>query len=240
MLLAFCAAAALAWSFWIGHSVQTHISSPRPAITADRTPSSSSIVTKAPPITLTQEAPEVDAIAHERPPLPITAQERDALLRHVYGELLWDLDLSDAELGAFYELVFAAMQLRWRQSTASATTPTDADDEVKRINDELLMLLGTERFARYEAFESTIRPRSVVRNFANELHWTGAAPLTDQQRQQLLTMIVEELSLLPPSVGAPAVEELKMPGNLQDRVLERAQFILTAEQLAVFRVRLSY
>lgn len=179
--------------------------------------------------------------AGAQPMLRTTVQQRITALRPVYHDLILDLGMTEDEAERFLRLV----DDKKAGSFGMVQGPSDdasLNQAVKAASDELLTLLGPERYQRYEQYEASLPDRSVLRGLNEELRATARAPLTDQQQQELLAMLSIERAVMPPIVrttmsGDGADEYAAAMKAYRARVLEGAQFILTDEQLDLLRSR---
>lgn len=156
----------------------------------------------------------------------LSPEQARSLLSEVYEDLLPDLHLTREASDQFLDLV----SIDWRPSQ------TRADQ------DAILELLGYAGFQRYEVYSSTLEERSIVRGLEQELEVSGLAQLGDQRKASLLSMLLEEHSAIPPAKSAPLSERdrqdrINQLERFDERVLQRAEFILSEEQWAIFRAR---
>ena len=171
----------------------------------------------------------------------IASAERAALLSDVYKDLLASLDLSESQIHPFLILAASAREARIRRALQIEDASGEfMNEDPKVIDDALLSLLGYERFQKYESYERSFESRSEVRGFESELLIAGLS-LAQQQRDELLAMLVEERSLMP---DVPIIRPERIPvGQRQavetyyDHIKQRAEFKLTPQQYAVFALR---
>lgn len=176
-------------------------------------------------------APELGTGLEGRSPQGFTLPEDQmkVLLGESYEDLFSDLRLTPEEADRFLDLVSS----EWNWPSAQSNTDRDA----------ILTLLGYERFQRYEAYSATVEQRSVIRGFEQELAVLELEPLGNERKDGLLSVLLEEHSAVPPAKVGPLSERDKHDRvnqleNFEQRVLQRAEFILSHEQWIVLRTRL--
>jgi len=198
-------------------------------------------------------------VAPETEPLPtrVTAertaaqQERmrtshNKAVRTLYDELIKELRLNAREAEKLTELI---AELQANMIGAQQTAPTDPAmrarvmGEVRKEGDDrVLALLGIDKFYQYQKYEENLGEHLAIVQLTNELGASGKSALSSEQEKQLYTALVEEkaVRLVPTrhaQTESAVAERVKLDQDYRRRVLERAEQILSPEQLAVFRER---
>jgi len=183
-------------------------------------------------------APSFDTLPQQPvPEMRISPDQKNALLRETYADLLSELSLSEEDARRFLLIVAAG----WGDEQ-DQTSPCVTADCGRVDMQALLTLLGSEGFNHYEAFAQTLQQRNVIQGLAAELEARQVEPLSESTRQSLLSLLLEEYSALPPFDAERASierrrEQVERIKYFDHRVLQRSEFILSDTQLEVLRRR---
>ncbi|MEJ0038716.1 MAG: hypothetical protein WDO68_22015 [Gammaproteobacteria bacterium] len=157
-----------------------------------------------------------------------------------YADEIKKLALSPAQAEALLNLL-ADQQMRQIETAQSlATDPaaaTQAREELQsRADSEIASLLGSEKAAQFSAYEKSQGERMQVNNYADQLDAINLG-MRDEQKEQLVNIMVEAKKNLPPS---PLPNDPRDNQAMQARfdwqssynhaVLEGASSVLTPEQ----------
>jgi hypothetical protein len=168
-------------------------------------------------------------------------QNRGMVLRQNEG-LAEALRLTPQEVEKLYDLL-ADQMTRMRTAPRMALNDIDAmrkqAEEIKARDDaEIAKVIGQNRMPLWKDFQETLIFRAQAQNVRDQLQMMGV-PLSDDQRQQLLDMFLQDRQLPygpPPDQNASiSVEErIAQSNKWQDendrKQLERMKPVLTAEQ----------
>jgi hypothetical protein len=183
--------------------------------------------------------------------------QQKSMMNMMYGGLFQELNLSPEQKEKFTELLLDGQMGNIEQASsifdADATTRTEVTQAIgeakKQQDDKIKALLGEEKFAQYEEYQKDIGDRMQLDQFKGRLQ-DGPTALQDEQVKQLLALMKDEKTKVPPVVP-DKLEQLKQPfvallkdetmekqfqwqADLNRRVLERAGEVLTPEQLKHF------
>lgn len=165
-------------------------------------------------------------------------------IQMVYGDLFKDLKLSPAQSDRFTQILSdqqaRAMDMV-RDAAGDPAALAAARNSVKADTDAALQdLLGAGQFQKYEDYQKTLMERMQVNGLDRQLGAAGA-PLGGDQKAQLLAMMIDEKSAVPPPAGPDGSNlEPSSPAQIQwqadydQRVHDRASQILTPGQLKQF------
>jgi hypothetical protein len=186
-------------------------------------------------------------------------EQQRLMMDQLYAPLIKQLGLTSEEADKFKGLlsdhaVKAAERASSLFGSLSGTNRTEAFGtlaaDVKAQQEQLKELLGEGRYAQYKEYQQTSGERLQLNMFKQQ--FGGESALTDQQTEQVLTLIKEEkLALaasgesLPgmgndPSTMQAALSEdhtehlLQQQDAVSQRVYERAKAFLSADQLDAF------
>jgi regulator of replication initiation timing len=161
------------------------------------------------------------------------------------GDIVLDI-LADRQM----DLSAAAMKQFGGDSAAADGASATADIAKSHI-DKLKSVLGEEKFKNLESYEASMGDRILLNQFEGEFTSAGA-PLAKDQKDQLLAIMRDERSKTPPdqpNLGntGNATEQIKAlqtdegidrlaasQENFNRRVMDRAQTLLSPDQIAAF------
>lgn len=188
----------------------------------------------------------------------MVVQQQKTVMDNLYAPLFKELALSPAETDQFKNLVLTN-QLRNMERAGDLmkglAEPASRDatfqkvvQQAKEGDEEMKALLGEQRFAHYREYNETMGDRLTIQQLKQQL--LSATPLRDDQEFQLHRIMREEAKKmpLPPGEDNPGVRSWSMivsdeamenqfhrQQEINKRVLERAQAVLSDEQLETFR-----
>lgn len=206
-------------------------SSSRASVNANANlPSSSSSLSPSPLVSLSSQISNSESISESG--LQVPRSQKLTLLRETYADLLSDLSLGTEGSERFLELI--------------ADDWNDGESPYRSLDGEsyeLMALLGNERFRRYEAYQRTLEQRMVVRGLEQELAVSNIEPLGETRKNNLLELLIEEHSAIPPRRSdqlstRDKQERIEQLEYYEQRALQRAEFLLTEAQWATLRTRL--
>jgi hypothetical protein len=173
----------------------------------------------------------------------MNVQQRAALDAR-YATLFKKLNLNPAELEKFKDLLVERQSARMDVMNAareSGLNPRDNRDELRKLTEEaqaevdanIKVALGETRFDQYQNYETTQPQRTVISQLDQRLSYTST-PLNSTQSEFLVNALAAS--------NAPAADQ-GAPGNwggpgrtaITDDVIQRAQSILTPDQLAALK-----
>jgi hypothetical protein len=182
-----------------------------------------------------------------------------------YAKLFADLHLTPEQTAAMKDLIVNKTMAGADMITAAMSGQADpaqikaqasqVKKEQSAIDDQIKQLLGDDNYTQYQAYGKTLEERMVVTQVADQLADSPRA-VRPEQEQQLFDAMVEErqnfkftTDYSDPSKlkGDPAsyyTEEgkqryLQELEQLSQRYLDRAQSLLSTDQLAVFQTSLA-
>jgi hypothetical protein len=180
----------------------------------------------------TTESPTPTPDPERKPSLrPLQRQGQDLLVAQTYGDLFEELKLTDSEKARFSKILLLKPQ--FSGSTGS---------EPEALAQTIRSFLGEDRYAVYQNYEATVPGRWLLAQYRQGLESLGR-PLTADQQEQLLNVVIEERQGLAPVTAAnPIVDLAKMPDQMAENlakqqesnaaILRRAAGFLDAAQLA--------
>lgn len=163
------------------------------------------------------------------------------LLREMYADLIEELGLSSDQADAFLDLLVEQQTGGFMRFGQAGDDPAAVADAMRRAMAEtrarLTDLLGPLGMQQYDAYQRTLGERMQANHIARELAALDM-PLRDDQRQQLVSALIEERErVAPPPLepGLPPAElmqrQLQWQEDYDRRVRERLAQVLTPEQL---------
>ena len=180
--------------------------------------------------------------------------QQKSMMKTMYGSLFKELNLpaeqqkklTDLLLDAQMSGVESAGDLFKGESEARTNAVNAIAEKQKATQAQIKALLGDEKYAQYEDYQKTIADRMVLNQFQQQSAGTDTE-LRDDQMQRLIGLIKEERAKTPPIIDedpGKSMENLQKVFNtelfdkqmqwqedLNKRVLERADGVLTPEQL---------
>jgi hypothetical protein len=185
--------------------------------------------------------------------------QQKAAINMMYSGLFKELNLTPAEKEKLTGILTDAQMknVEHAQGMFGEQKPGAAEeaqqlfeDSKKQTDAEVKAVLGDDRFAQYDDYQKNIGDRMQLDQLKTQLEAKNL-PLQDQQMAQLLQVMNEEKTAVPPAIPADAsqspkdLKALMTPENLDRqmqwtddynrRVLERAAQILTPEQLKQYQ-----
>jgi hypothetical protein len=182
-------------------------------------------------------------------------EQQKAAISTMYAGLFKELNLSPQEKDKFKALLTDAQMRNIENAQALLGEKNEGEDTQKlaaeaknQMNADIKALLGEERFALYEEYQKNIAERMQLDQFKTRLA-TAKLPLQDDQSTQLLQIMKEEKTAVPPVIPTDNAQmpkkELMTAENLDKqlawmedynrRVLQRAEQVLTPDQLKQYR-----
>lgn len=171
----------------------------------------------------------------------------------IYGSLVKQLQLSPEQEKKFKDMLLAQQMENLSQAgamfegdqTDRAQVAQDLAAKRKENEEQIKDLLGEEKFAQYEDYNQTIGERMMLEQFSK------SADIRPEQNEQLLAIMREEKKNVQINRGAEPVDPTQdwqkvlasddasaklfaQQEEVNQRVLERAGQVLTAEQLQKF------
>jgi hypothetical protein len=183
-------------------------------------------------------------------------QKRTAEFKQIYGEFLKESNLSAKQVEQFLNLFLDEDMRQFDEETrfisgdAIKSREEDAREWATRkaeLDEQLKMLLGEARFAKWEAYEKTTGDRQVLIRMREQLA-LNSTPVREDQAQTLFRILLEERARAPSTLFVPGAREdpreqyrRLLEGNNADvyfreekdfhqRVLGRTGALLDAEQ----------
>ena len=185
--------------------------------------------------------------------------QQKATINMMYSGLFKELNLTPAEKEKLTGILTDAQMknIEHAQGMFGEQKPGAAEDTQKLFRDskeqtdgEVKAVLGDERFAQYEDYQKNIGDRMQLDQLKTRLEAQNL-PLQDQQMAQLLQVMSEEKSAVPPVIPGDASQspkdlkalmtsenldrQMQWMDDYNRRVLERAGQILTQEQLKQYQ-----
>jgi len=184
-------------------------------------------------------------------------EQQRTMLDQLYSPLVKRINLSDDEAARFKEMVLENMMKGAEKGMAmfagegpdrEQATKALAEDQ-KRFDEEIRSFLGESRYQEYKDYSLTMQERAQF-NLFKQTDPAGAASISDQQTEQLLSIMAEEKKNMAGSVAGGASQEamamealgsedgvkklVEMQEGINARVYERASEVLDASQLGSF------
>jgi hypothetical protein len=233
---------------------------PQPAI---GTPAESTAPVAAPAKITREEAVAAlteDAVKRQKALLADTEYRKALLararvnLQQRYAGLAVELGLSDKELNALFDLLTESQEKMMAsmvntadgaQPNAAATAEMQREMETqqKKLKDQLVAMLGPERYAQFEEYDRMQPSRTRVNNLTTLLARSGR-PLTNAQTRTLTAVMVTEQKRMEAEAKAlrdAGKTETRSQADLQAetnrRILEQAPGFLDSQQVQVVRGR---
>ncbi|NOY81499.1 MAG: hypothetical protein GXP31_10905 [Kiritimatiellaeota bacterium] len=184
----------------------------------------------------------------EPTPRQLGLESKRLQVAQTYGALFEQLGLSDQEKARLENLLLFKPRFNGLDGNEvqPKVVPAAADDKPILSSDEVLEnaildLLGSDRYAAYKKYEATVPDRWVVEQYQTHLETLGK-PMTKEQEEKLLEIVIEEQQDLPSLSAVNALADLpgvadKLAANLDKKaevnaaILARAGAFLNAEQL---------
>jgi hypothetical protein len=189
-------------------------------------------------------------------------QQGEIMVNTMYGPLFKQLGLSADETTQLKALLAEQQNLAMARAgdmfnpgqdkAAQADAMKAMTAQQSAIQDQVKALLGDTRYAEFQDYSGSIGQRMVLNQFSQQMA-SGQAPLTDTQNQQLLQIMADESKNAPNPLGSGNPNAVADPTALQammtedginqllqqmeavnQRVLDRAGTVLTADQLQAF------
>jgi RNA polymerase sigma factor (sigma-70 family) len=176
------------------------------------------------------------------------AEQQAQALKTQYAPLVKQLNLTPEQRDAFYQLltdnltnamVQGMAMLNGTNNRAAASAIADAQ---KTLQDQMRSLLGEPGSAQFQEFQTTLPDRQIFEQMK-----TGFTdhPLTDDQEQRLLQLLINErknsVSAVDPVTGQPVVapgnsaatmdQALQTQDQINQRVFQQAANFLSPDQL---------
>jgi len=180
--------------------------------------------------------------------------QQKATMKTMYGSLFKDLNLSADQQKQLTDILLDS-QMNSVENAAGVLEGEGAGktnainalvEKHKATTEQIKNLLGDEKYAQYEDYQKTMADRMTLNQFQQQAAGTETA-LRDDQLKQLVQLMKEERTKVPPVVGEDPAKAAESLSNLMDeetlnrqlkwqedfnqRVLDRAGQILTPEQL---------
>jgi hypothetical protein len=188
-------------------------------------------------------------------------QQQEMMVNTMYGPVFKQLGLSADETTKLKALLAAQQSLAMdhagdmfnpsQDKAAQAEAAKTLAAQQTAIQDQEKALLGDTRYAQFQDYSGSIGQRMVVNQFSQQMA-SGQSPLSDGQSQQLLQIMADENKNNPSPFGASAggvtdpnafqalmTEDginqfLQNMEAMNQRVLDRAAGVLTADQMQAF------
>lgn len=181
--------------------------------------------------------------------------QQKTLMKSMYGALFKDLKLSPDDQKKLTDLMIDGQMggvdnmgdFFSKDDSARTNAINSVTQQQKKLNDDIKVLLGEEKFAQYEAYQKTVGDRMVLNQFQQQL---GDTSLRDDQMKQLLQLMTDEKARTPPifsedpARSAEAFAQLsneealskhfKWQEEYNKRVLDGAGRVLSPEQMKEF------
>jgi hypothetical protein len=185
-------------------------------------------------------------------------EQQKATVKMMYSGLLKEMNLTPEEKEQFTQLltdaqmrnVEAAQAMFSDKKEDNAAATQSVADTKKQSDADMKAFLGDERYAQYQDYQKNIGERMQLDQLKTSLAGQNMA-LNDQQSSQLLAIMKEEKSAVPPIIPSDAnqdpqkVKALMTAENMDKqmqwmsdynaRVLARANQVLTADQYKQFQ-----
>lgn len=187
---------------------------------------------------------------------PAMREMQKSMMKMMYGSLFKDLKLSPDDQKKLTDLMIDTQmggvesmgELLGKDEAARTNAVNAVAEKQKKLNEDIKALLGEEKFAQYESYQKSVGDRMILSQFQQQLG--GDTPLRDEQMKQLLQLMADERTKVPPIISedpsktadslAKLVNEemlnqqFKWQEDFNKRVLDRAGQVLTPEQLKEF------
>lgn len=166
--------------------------------------------------------------------------QRKQALRRQYDDIASALGLSQDQAGKLVD-VLADREMR----VLAGARPTFMDtssfqqelkDRKARQTAEIAAIIGPDKIPQWEAYQRTLPERMQV-NAIREQMQTMGVPITDEQRAQLLDIMVEQRESNPPPLPTAGLapedqmrQSMKWQEDSERALLERAKSVLSPEQ----------
>lgn len=174
-------------------------------------------------------------------------EQQAELMKTQYAPLVKQLNLTPAQRDAFYKLITddatnaMAQGLAMLSSTNKSAALSAASDAQKSLQDQMRLLLGDSGAAQFQEFKTTLPDRVEFEQINNSF----VVPLTDDQQQRLLQIMINErknsLSGVDPATGRPLLpaadpagqteQALHLQDQINQRVYQQAADFLSPGQL---------
>jgi RNA polymerase sigma factor (sigma-70 family) len=162
-------------------------------------------------------------------------EQSAAMVRQQYAPLVKQLHLSDDKAEAFYQILID-------KSTAGITALQSGNISAASTNSvepQLRALLGDDGYAQYQNYTSTLADQTMLNQYKTSF---VDEPLTDQQQQQLLQVMISARQNTPATApdystlnaaGQAAVmqDAMDRQATINSNVLQQAQAFLSPSQL---------
>ncbi len=187
----------------------------------------------------------------------VMRQQQSMAIRMMYGDLIKQLNLSPENADALMELL-GDRQMDMTTKGLAMMGGKPGDNDGKAINDvradydaKLKAMLGDDGLAQVQTYEKSIGDRMVMQQY-QQLFASSNQPLDDNQRADLLQIMIDERAKSPPTAfdtgnkdvsaqikalqSDQAIHDyMAAQGDLNQRVYERAAQVLSPDQLAQFQ-----
>ena len=184
--------------------------------------------------------------------------QQKATVKMMYSALLKEMNLTPDEKEQFTKLLGDAQMRNVEAAQAMfsdnkddlTAAKTSVADAKKQSDTEIKGLLGDERFAQYQDYQKNISERMQLDQFKTSLDGKNM-PLSDQQSSQLLAIMKEEKTAVPPVIPSDANQDpqkmktlmtaenldkqMQWMSDYNARVLTRAGQTLTPDQVKQFQ-----
>ncbi len=176
--------------------------------------------------------------------------QQKQMVKMMYAGLAKELKLSPEETDRLNQLLLDRQMQNMDKASELMSQNGDKAELAKEMKDrtegtesQIKELLGDERFAQYKDYTQTMSDRMALDQFNKQF---SDSPLSDQQHQQLLSIMVEERKNAGgPDLSKPENFNLLASGDslqkfidqqktINQQVYARAVNILSAEQLHLF------
>jgi hypothetical protein len=178
-------------------------------------------------------------------------RQQTAMLRQQFQDAGWVLGLSQEQTAKLLD-VLADQQERgyspmWSRQADDASLPEpirkSMQDSRNRVNAAVSEVIGESRMAQWADYQKSLPERLMVSGVSHTLERAGAPSLTNEQREQLVSLMAENrertsLNALPQDTltNEERMEQaIKRQDENNRQILERAKGVLTTEQYDVYR-----
>jgi hypothetical protein len=179
---------------------------------------------------------------------PVANNARRNAAQAMYASLLRELRLSDEDANKLLDLLMSK-QTKMAGLQEGALNPQEINralsDIERDVNNSISSLLGSDGYAKYDAYQRSITEHMSVKQLQSQLALSGSSILNERQENGLFRILTEEKDLIPaPSVeyGLPSTsainDRIQWTEDYNRRVLARAEVILTPEQFTQFKARM--
>jgi hypothetical protein len=183
-----------------------------------------------------------------------------AMIDKNYGKFFSSLNLTPEQTSSLKDMILnkqlgaADMAMSLMSEDIDATKRTELTGQIKAASEagdaQIKALLGDDNFAQFQSYEKSMNERMAVAGFKEQLASSSTA-LTDDQEQQLIQAMTEERekfkfttdfsdkSKFTGDFGSMFTEDkmngfVQELGQLNQQYLERAQSVLSADQIPAF------